>query len=41
MLITSGLMEVGCLCGITEDGDEIECARQRYIYRVFHFTSIS
>jgi hypothetical protein len=27
VLITNGLMEVGCLCGITIGGDEMECAR--------------
>ena len=26
------------MCCIDIGGDGIECARQRYIYRVFHFT---
>jgi hypothetical protein len=38
VLITCGLMEVGCLCGITNKRDEIECTRKkRYICRAFHF----
>jgi hypothetical protein len=27
-----------CMCCINDGGDEMECTRQRYIYRVFHFT---
>jgi hypothetical protein len=40
VLVTSGLMEVGCLCGITNRGDEMECARQGYICRAFCFTGL-
>jgi hypothetical protein len=35
MLITSGLMEVICLCGIINEGDEMYCAIKMYI--VGHF----
>jgi hypothetical protein len=28
-----------CMCFINDGGDEIECVRQKYIYRAFHFTS--
>jgi hypothetical protein len=27
-----------CMCCINDGGDEMECARQRYICRAFHFT---
>ena len=40
MLITSGLMVVGCLCGIIEGGDEMGSARKRYVCREFHFISL-
>jgi hypothetical protein len=32
MLITSSLMEVGCLCDITDGGDEMEYASQMYFF---------
>jgi deoxyhypusine synthase len=41
VLITCGLMEVVCLCGITNKEDGTECVRQRYTCRVFHFTDLS
>jgi hypothetical protein len=28
------------MCSIIEDGDGMECASQRYICRVFYFTSL-
>jgi hypothetical protein len=39
-LITSGLMEIGCLCGTIENGNEMECIRQVYNYVAFYFTSL-
>jgi len=31
---------VGWLCGVIDGGDEIECARQIYIFRAFNFTGL-
>jgi hypothetical protein len=41
MSITSGLMELICLCGIINEGDEMECAIQRYICRALHLVAKS
>jgi hypothetical protein len=41
ILITSGLTEDECFCGIIDGGDEMECAKKRYICRAFYFTGLS